>query len=32
MLTRHFDDLVRDARVLSHEASTWLVQLAAAVK
>jgi len=32
MLTRHFDDLVRDARVLSHEASQWLLQLAATVK
>lgn len=28
-LTRHFDQLVRDARVLSHEASAWLRSLSA---
>jgi transcriptional regulator with XRE-family HTH domain len=31
-LTRHFDDLVRDAAVLSHEVSAWLTRLAASVK
>ena len=30
-LTRHFDELVRDATVLSHEASDWLTKLAARV-
>ncbi len=28
-LTRHFDQLVRDARVLSHEAAAWLRALSA---
>ncbi|WP_158558897.1 helix-turn-helix domain-containing protein [Rhodoferax lacus] len=31
-LTRHFDDLVRDASVLSHAVSAWLTKLAAGVK
>jgi transcriptional regulator with XRE-family HTH domain len=30
-LTRHFDQLVRDARVLSHEAAAWLRALSAGV-
>lgn len=30
-LTRHFDQLVRDASVLSHESATWLRQLAVKV-
>lgn len=30
-LTRHFDDLVRDAKVLSHAVSAWLIKLAAGV-
>jgi transcriptional regulator with XRE-family HTH domain len=30
-LTRHFDDLVRDATVLSHAVSGWLEKLAASV-
>jgi transcriptional regulator with XRE-family HTH domain len=30
-LTRHFDDLVRDATVLSHEVSGWLEKLANSV-
>jgi transcriptional regulator with XRE-family HTH domain len=30
-LTRHFDQLVRDASVLSHETGTWLRQLAQTV-
>ena len=31
-LTRHFDDLVRDASVLSHEVSAWLTRLATSVR
>jgi hypothetical protein len=30
-LTRHFDELVRDATVLSHAVSDWLQRLAARV-
>lgn len=30
-LTRHFDELVRDATVLSHAVSDWLTQLAGSV-
>jgi transcriptional regulator with XRE-family HTH domain len=31
VLTSHFDNLVRDARVLSHETSAWLLQTAKSV-
>jgi transcriptional regulator with XRE-family HTH domain len=31
-LTRHFDDLVRDAKVLSHSAAGWLQKLADSVQ
>ena len=31
-LTRHFDDLVRDASVLSHAVGDWLEKLAKSVQ